>query len=102
MASTATIANPTASAAAKPENPLAANGPENEQRHHQQRRRPSSRFTERGAGLMQQIQRERRGDQQQCQDAQPDHIAEIRIAVGEFGQHHRQRYHRTDAADRRC
>jgi hypothetical protein len=51
---------------------------------------------------MQQIQRERRGDQQQCQHTQPDHVAEIGIAVGEFGQHHRQRYHRADAADHRC
>jgi hypothetical protein len=55
--------------------------PEYEQRHHEQRRRSSARFTERRAGLMQQIQRERRGDQQQCQHAEPDHIAEIGITA---------------------
>jgi hypothetical protein len=76
--------------------------PQYKQRHDEQRSRPSARLTERGAGLMQQIQRERRGDQQQCQHAQPDHVAEIGIAVGEFGQHHRPRYHRADAADHRC
>jgi hypothetical protein len=103
MASTATIANPNASAAAKPDKSTGGERePEHEQRHHEQRRRPPARFTECGSGLMQQIQHERRGDQQQRKNAQPDHVTEIGIPAGEFCQQHRQRYHRTDAGDHRC
>jgi hypothetical protein len=75
--------------------------PENEQRHHQQRRGATARLAERGASLSQQVQRERRRHQQQRQHTQPDHITEIGIAIGEFGQQHGHRDHRTDPADHR-
>ena len=66
-----------------------------------QRRRPSARLAARGAGAVQQVQRERRGDQDGGDDAQAQGVAVVGIVAGDLGQQHRHGGERADAADHR-
>ncbi|HEY4609078.1 MAG TPA: hypothetical protein VIH06_07735, partial [Ilumatobacteraceae bacterium] len=76
--------------------------PEHEERHHDKSGRAPARLAQGRAALVQQIQRDGRGHQQQGEHPEPDRIAVVGVAAGQLGQHHRQRDDRADAADHRC